>query len=55
MEPQTATIELLKPHTDAGKDYLPGDRLTLSVQLAQWLIDIGSAKPASAKAKSKAE
>lgn len=51
MEPQTVTIELIKPHTDAGKDYLPGDQLTLSAQLAQWLIDIGSAKPASAKAK----
>jgi hypothetical protein len=37
------TIELLKPHTHAGRDYPAGARLTLDADSAHWLISIGTA------------
>lgn len=37
-------IELLKPHTHAGKDYPPGAVIELDKQAAEWLTAIGSAK-----------
>lgn len=46
-------IELLKPHTDAGRDYPPGCVIELSEQDARWLIQIGSARPAPAEPKPK--
>ncbi len=30
-------VELLKPHTDAGTNYQPGDTLELSEDQAKWL------------------
>ncbi|SFM67225.1 DUF7210 family protein [Nitrosomonas communis] len=38
------TIELLKPHTHAGRDYPAGARLTLNADSARWLISIGTAE-----------
>ena len=38
------TIELLKPHTHAGKRRIAGDRLELPEASARWLIAQGSAK-----------
>ncbi|GAB1382570.1 hypothetical protein MASR1M50_08890 [Burkholderiales bacterium] len=40
-------IELLKPHRHAGRDYLAGGQtLRLAPHKADWLIAIGTAKPA---------
>ena len=38
------TIELLKPHTHAGKRLAVGDRLDLNDASARWLIAQGTAK-----------
>lgn len=38
------TIKLRKPHTHAGRDYQPGNKLTLDSDSADWLISIGSAE-----------
>lgn len=38
-------IELLQPHTDAGRDYPPGAALSLPADAAAWLIAIGTAQP----------
>jgi hypothetical protein len=38
------TIELLKPHTHAGRDYPVGARLNLDADSARWLISIGTAE-----------
>lgn len=44
---KTVKVELLKPHTDAGKQHQPGDVLdNLTEDQAKWLVDIGVAKPA---------
>lgn len=46
-------IELLKPHTHAGKRLTPGDRLDLPETSARWLIAQGTAEvtnPAAAPA-----
>lgn len=43
-------IELLKPHRHAGRDYLAGQTLRLAPHKADWLIAIGTAKPAPAPA-----
>lgn len=40
------TIELLKPHTHAGRDYPAGAKLTMDADSAEWLIAIGSAAEA---------
>ncbi len=40
-------IELLKPHTHAGKRYPPGERLDLDEPSAKWLIELKVAKAAS--------
>lgn len=37
-------IELLKPHTHAGKECQPGEVIELDKDLANWLIDLGVAK-----------
>lgn len=39
-------IELLKPHTHAGRDYPAGSKLELSQADAEWLIALETAKPA---------
>lgn len=41
-------IELLKPHTHAGKRLASGDRLDLNDASARWLIAQGTAKAATA-------
>jgi hypothetical protein len=40
-------IELLKPHTHAGKRLAVGDRLDLNDASARWLITQGTAKAAT--------
>jgi hypothetical protein len=42
-------IELLKPHTHAGKRRAVGDRLDLADASARWLIAQGVAKAATAR------
>lgn len=46
-------IELLKPHTHAGRDYPPGAVLGLNPADAEWLIALGTAKAMDAKTESK--
>lgn len=41
---KTIKVELLKPHTDAGRQYQPGDVLELHEDQARWLVAIGAAK-----------
>ncbi|AOX99880.1 hypothetical protein [Jeongeupia sp. USM3] len=43
-------IELLKPHTHAGKRLAVGDRIDLNDASARWLIAQGVAKAATASA-----
>ena len=38
-------VELLKPHTHAGRDYPPGAQRAIDADAADWLIAIGVAKP----------
>ncbi len=38
-------VELLKPHTHAGRDYLPRERIELDTALARWLVEAGVARP----------
>lgn len=38
-------IELIKPHTHAGRICQPGEVLDLDEAAARWLIDIGVARP----------
>lgn len=44
-------IQLLKPHSHAGREYQPGAILELDRDAAEWLIAIGSAKPAETRKK----
>lgn len=44
------TLELLKPHTHAGKRRAVGDRLELPEASARWLIAQGIAKQVEAAA-----
>ena len=46
----TLSIELLKPHTHAGKRLAVGDRLDLPDASGRWLIAQGVAKAATASA-----
>jgi len=39
-------VTLLKPHTDAGTDYAPGEMLDVDEATARWLIEHGVAKAA---------
>jgi hypothetical protein len=39
-------VNLIKPHTDAGRDYQPGDLLDVDESTAQWLIEHGVAEAA---------
>lgn len=41
-------IELLKPHTHAGKRLVVGDRIDLNDASARWLVAQGVAKAATA-------
>jgi len=43
-------IELMKPHTHAGKRLAVGDRLDLNDASARWLIAQGAAKASTASA-----
>ena len=46
-------IELLKPHTHAGKRHAVGDRIELTDTSARWLIVQGVAKAAAPTVDSK--
>ncbi|HBO3862326.1 DUF7210 family protein [Pseudomonas aeruginosa] len=46
-------IELLKPHTHAGKRHAVGDRIELVEASARWLIAQGVAKAAAPAADNK--
>ncbi|MCL1960672.1 MAG: hypothetical protein FWG56_02560 [Desulfovibrionaceae bacterium] len=50
MSRETASIELLKPHRHGGRNYLPGQTITLFKHQADWLIAKKVAKAASAAA-----
>jgi hypothetical protein len=39
-------VKLIKPHTDAGRDYKPGDTLDVDEATARWLIAHGVAEAA---------
>lgn len=39
-------VELLKPHTHAGAELPPGAVIELDDDLARWLAEIGTARPA---------
>lgn len=38
-------VELLKPHTHAGRQYRPRERIELDTALARWLVETGVARP----------
>lgn len=38
-------VELLKPHTHAGRQYQPRERIELDTALARWLVETGVARP----------
>ena len=38
-------VELLKPHTHASVDHVPGEVITLDEDLARWLANLGTARP----------
>ncbi|ALD91881.1 MULTISPECIES: DUF7210 family protein [Burkholderiaceae] len=42
------TVELIKPHTHAGVQCVPGTRLDVDEATARWLIERGVAKPTEA-------
>lgn len=44
MDANNKRIELLKPHTDNGRDYPAGAKLTLDKGAAEWLIALGVAQ-----------
>jgi hypothetical protein len=46
-------IELIKPHTHAGKRHTVGDRLEINDASARWLIAQGVAKTAAPAADNK--
>ena len=41
-------VELLKPHHHAGVTHAPGTVIELDDDLARWLIDLETARPARA-------
>lgn len=47
---QTTTIQLLRPHRHAGRDYPVGAQLTLPAHKASWLVGLGVAQNAPAAA-----
>ena len=44
-------IQLIRPHTHAGKVYAVGDRLEVDADIAEWLLanDIATTEPKPAK------
>lgn len=47
------SITLKKPHRHGGREYAPGNTLTLAEHKAEWLVNLGVAtrdKPAAAPA-----
>ena len=42
------TLELIKPHTHAGRLYAPGERIDLDEATAHWLIEQGAARTTDA-------
>lgn len=44
---QTTTIQLLRPHRHAGRDYPAGAQLTLPAHKAAWLVGLGVAQNAN--------
>lgn len=47
MEKNLKTIELLAPHTHAGRDYPIGGVITIDADAADWLIGCKRAKEAT--------
>ena len=39
-----AQIILTRPHTPAGQQHQPGNRIEVDADIAQWLLSIGSAR-----------
>lgn len=52
---QTVSVELLRPHRHAGRDYQPGMALSLPQAKADWLIALGVAQPKTAAAPAAAQ
>lgn len=48
-------VELLQPHTHAGKDYPAGSIIEIDRDRAEWLIAIGVARKAAIQKPSKGE
>ena len=48
-------IELLKPHEHAGIARNPGEVIDLAEDSAQWLCEVGSARPATSDSTSSAK
>lgn len=48
-------IEILKPHEHAGIARNPGEVIDLAEDSAQWLCEIGSARPATSDSTSSAK
>ncbi len=48
-------IELLKPHEHAGIARNPGEVIDLAEDSAQWLCEVGSARPATSDSTSLAK
>jgi hypothetical protein len=46
MKPKTFSVELIAEHTHAGEIKQPGDKLSLPVKQAEWLMKYRIAKPA---------
>lgn len=40
-------LVLTRPHTHAGQQHQPGNRIEVDADLAQWLLSIGAARPAA--------
>lgn len=41
---KTQPIVLTRPHTHAGQQHQPGNRIEVDADVAQWLLSIGSAR-----------
>ena len=48
-------VTLIKPHEHAGITRNPGEVIDLADDLAQWLCEIGSARPATSNSASSAK
>ena len=42
----TTPLVLTRPHTHAGQQHQPGERIEVDADIAQWLLSIGAARAA---------